>query len=425
MATKLGLKQVRALRPGEVIWDPTVSGFGARRKQSETIAYVLKYRTKEGRQRWYTIGRHGAPWTPDSARDEAKRLLGKIVVGVDPVSDKLSKRNAKTVSELCDLYFAAAKAGEILVKQTGKPKKASTLLCDEGRIERHIKPLIGRLSVDAVTTEDIENLRNMIAAGKTRSKTKTKLRGLSQVKGGKTAATRALGLLGGIFTYAIRKKMRSDNPVRGVIRFADNKRTRRLNNGEYMALGEALRDAEKVNIWPPAIAAARFLALTGWRSGEALNLRWDEVDLVRRSATLADTKAGISVRPLSNATCDLLRATPQIGSLVFPASRGTGELVMSGFKKFWKKIAKLGDLPVDITPHTLRHSFSSVGNELHYTELTIGACIGHKGRSITSQYVHSTHVMLLAATDAIADKTAILMGEEKAAGKVIAIRASL
>jgi hypothetical protein len=54
MATnhRLGLRQVRALKPGDVVWDPTLPGFGARRQRSEAISYVLFYRTKEGRQRW-------------------------------------------------------------------------------------------------------------------------------------------------------------------------------------------------------------------------------------------------------------------------------------------------------------------------------------------------------------------------------------
>jgi integrase len=55
---------------------------------------------------------------------------------------------------------------------------------------------------------------------------------------------------------------------------------------------------------------ARFLALTGWRSGEALALQWSELDLARRTATLTDTKTGRSVRPLSRAACDVLRRPP-------------------------------------------------------------------------------------------------------------------
>ena len=64
--------------------------------------------------------------------------------------------------------------------------------------------------------------------------------------------------------------MRSDNPVHGVERFADRKRKRRFSDQEYAALGEGLREAGVARMWPPALAAARFLILTGWRTGEAL-----------------------------------------------------------------------------------------------------------------------------------------------------------
>jgi hypothetical protein len=51
---RIGLRQVRALQPGKTIWDPSISGFGARRQKSDAVTYVLFYRTKEGRQRWFT-----------------------------------------------------------------------------------------------------------------------------------------------------------------------------------------------------------------------------------------------------------------------------------------------------------------------------------------------------------------------------------
>jgi Arm DNA-binding domain len=71
---RIGLRDVRALGPNQEVWDAAVPGFGARRQKSDVISYVLMYRTGEGRQRRFTIGRHGAPWTPDMARDEAIRL---------------------------------------------------------------------------------------------------------------------------------------------------------------------------------------------------------------------------------------------------------------------------------------------------------------------------------------------------------------
>ena len=293
---RIGLREVRALGPDTEIWDSAVPGFGARRQLGPAVSYVLMYRTREGRLRRFTIGRHGAPWTPDSAREEALRLLGEIVKGGDPAADKRAVRGAMTVAELCDLYIADAGAGRLLTRK-GAAKKASTLTIDRGRVERHIKPLLGPLKVAAVTRDDIERFMHAVAEGKTASSTKTKARGLARVRGGKVAATRAVGLLGGIVTFAVRRGLRPDNPVHGVVRFADVRRERRLSDNEYAALGEALRKAEAAAIWPAAIAATRFLVLSGWRSGEALGLRWPEMDLARRTATLPDSKTGRSVGP--------------------------------------------------------------------------------------------------------------------------------
>jgi integrase len=408
--SRIGLRQVRSLRPGETIWDQSLVGFGARRQNSDAVAYVLFYRTKEGRQRWFTIGRHGAPWTPETAREEARRLLGDVARQRDPAAEKRAARNAQTVAELCDLYLADAEAGRLVTRRRTQ-KKASTLAIDKGRIARHIKPLLGQLRVAAVTREDVEYFMHDVAQGKTAANTKTKPRGLARVRGGKGAANRAVGLLGAIFSYAVRRRIRSDNPVHGVTRPADGKRHRRLTDAEYEALGGAIRKAAAANIWPPAIAIARFLAVSGWRSGEALMLRWDEIDLARRTATLGDTKTGRSVRPLSHAACDVLRNLPRSGHLVFPATRGSGDLVMSGFKKLWKRIAKLGGLPSDVTPHVLRHSFASLAADLGYSEPVIAALVGHQGRSTTSRYLHSADAVLLAAADSVAGRTAKLMGE--------------
>jgi integrase len=416
--SKIGLREVRALQPGQVVWDSSASGFGARRQLGDTISYFVKYRTAEGRQRWMTIGRHGSPWTPDTARDRAKEILGAIVAGADPGGDRIAQRKALTVRELCDRYFEDASAGRVRTRSKAA-KRASTLTIDRGRIDRHIKPLLGAMSVAAVTRHDVEKFLHDIADGRTAGKTKTKARGLARVTGGETAANRSVGLLGAIFTYAVRRDMRPDNPVRGVTLFADRKRERRLSDDEYAKLGEALREAEKT-VWPAAVAAARFIGLTGFRRGEALSLKWSEIDLTRRTATLADTKTGKSIRPLSRAACDLLRGLPRTGERVFRASRGDG--LMTGFPKLWARIAKFGDLPADVTPHVLRHSFASLAGDLGYSEPVIAAIVGHKGRSVTSRYVHSADAVLLAAADAVADKTAELMGDIHPSGRVIEFR---
>jgi integrase len=190
-----------------------------------------------------------------------------------------------------------------------------------------------------------------------------------------------------------------------------------VSEAEYKALGKALRKTTDETFWPPAVAAVRFLCLTGWRSGEALGLKWSDLDLVRRTATLADTKTGRSIRPLSRSACDLLLATRRLGPLVFPASRGDGQ--MTGFASFWARISKLASLPADVTPHVLRHSFASVADDLECSELTIAALLGHRKASVTAKYTHKADTVLLAAADAVADRIADLMGDAKPSGVVI------
>ena len=356
---RIELREVKALAPGAMVWDGAVLGFCARRQQSEAVAYCLKYRTADGRQRWHTIGRHGAPWTPEEAREEARRLLGEVTKGADPATDKRAKRDAATVSELCDLYLADAEAGRLLTRRGGT-KKASTLTTDRSRISAHIKPILGATKVPSVTREDVEAFMHAVAEGATRSRAKTGRKyGLSNVRGGKGASSRTVGLLGAIFTYAVRKRMRADNPVQGVVRHADGRRERRLTDAEYAALGAGLRAA--------ALPVPR---------------------KTPRRAGLPE-RAGMWPAAL--------------------ASRGNG--IMSGFPGLFERVAKAGGLPADVTPHVLRHSFASLAGDVGYSETTIAALVGHKGQSITSRYVHAADAVLLTAADAVAGRTAELMGE--------------
>lgn len=72
-----------------------------------------------------------------------------------------------------------------------------------------------------------------------------KLRGKGIVRGGAVTAPRAVGLLGGILTYAVEAGFISINPAHGLRNPKDDLRTRRLIEAEYRTLGEMLRTAKK------------------------------------------------------------------------------------------------------------------------------------------------------------------------------------
>ena len=68
-----------------------------------------------------------------------------------------------------------------MCSKSGVTKKDSTLLIDKGRIERHIKPLLGTHPVAAVTRRDVERFLHDVKEGKTKARIKTKARGLALV----------------------------------------------------------------------------------------------------------------------------------------------------------------------------------------------------------------------------------------------------
>ncbi len=147
---------VDALRPGDLIWDSDVKGFAVL-CQTKARVYLLEARIN-GRQRWLTIGEHGAPWTAETARHEAQRLWGQIREGTNIVALREARRQQPTVSELCDRFLA---------DYARFHKKASSTVTDHRNIENHIKPLIGQRTVAEITHADVDDLKRKIAAGRT------------------------------------------------------------------------------------------------------------------------------------------------------------------------------------------------------------------------------------------------------------------
>lgn len=381
-----------------VIWDDELPGFGLRVFASGKRSYVIQYRSA-GRSRRYTIGLHGV-WTPDGARQEAKAQLGRIARGDNPAEERQLDHKAITVKELCELYLNDLKAGLILGKG-GRPKKPTTIVTDTGRIHRHIIPLIGTRRVKDLVKADVNKVLKDIMAGKTRVSVKTKkLRGKAIVRGGAGTATRTVGLLGGILTYAVEAGIIEINPAHGIRKPKDNVRNRRLTEAEYRTLGDILRNAAKNEKYQMTADIIRQIALTGCRRTEMITLRWIEADTDASCLRLIDSKEGASTRPIGLPVVEYLenRRADAVGTYVFP---GQGDdNAFGSFPNHWEKIVE--DTPLaDITPHVLRHSFASIGNDLGFTEVTIAALVGHSKGSVTSKYIHTLDTALIMAADTI------------------------
>ena len=380
------------------IWDDELPGFGLRVFASGKRSYLIQYRSA-GRTRRYTIGLHGI-WTPETARQEAKVQLGRVAGGDNPAEERQLDHKAVTVKELCALYLNDLKAGLILGKG-GRPKKTTTIVTDTGRIERHIIPLIGARRVKDLTKADINKVLKDIMAGKTRVSVKTKkLRGKAIVRGGAGTATRTVGLLGGILTYAVESGIIERNPAHGIKKPKDNVRDRRLTEAEYRTLGQLLLKAVAIEKYAMTVDIIRQIALTGCRRSEIIGLMWSEADTDGSCLRLENSKEGVSVRPVGLPVVEYLeeRRKGAKGTYVFPGQ--DEDNAFGSFPNHWEQIFKNSPLS-DVTPHVLRHSFASIGNDLGFTEVTIAALVGHSKGSVTSKYIHTLDTALIMAADTI------------------------
>jgi integrase len=417
---KLNKRNVDTIKPrahGDIyVWDDEIAGFGLRVKPSGVRSFMVQYRNSSGKSRRHTLGKLGV-LTVDEARKMAKAALADVAKGNDPSAKRSEDRMAITVRQLCDAYLDAAKKGLILGKR-GRSKKASTLYVDAGRIERHIIPLLGPRAVRDLKTPDIVRFMRDIAAGKTAGDIKTGFRGRAIIKGGAGTASRTVGLLGGILSFAVLDGIIPTNPTRGVKRPADNRREIRLTNDQYRALGKALTEAEANGENESAILGVRLLALTGCRRGEIEKLRWDEVDLAGRCLRLSDSKEGKSIRPLGSAATDLIARLPKNAPFVLLGN--SSERPFSGLPKAWLRIRKRANLP-DLTLHGLRHAYASVASDLGYIEPTIAALLGHTSGTMTGRYIHHLDAALIAASDKVSSLIASTMEGRKSA-KIVPLR---
>lgn len=369
------------------LWDEgdgSIKGFGLVAYPSGQKSYVFQYRDKYGRTQRMTLGKHG-DLTPDKARKIAKRFLKDVQSGADPAGDKKQKRKALTVEDLLAEYLKSEKFAA---------KAETTRKVDKGRINHHLRPLLGKRIIETLTAEDVRRAFAAIRDGKTAADVKTGYRGRARVTGGEGAARMAIRVLRAIFAWGMEQSLVRDNPAKGIKLGQDGHRNAIISTHEgYATLFQTIKRLETEHrLRQPVADCIRVLALTGARLSEMAALRWAWVDLKRGVITLPPAahktgkKTGSKEITLPTAAQEIIARQPDglPEQFVFTPAKGTGPLSL---KKAWPLIRLEAALPADMGIHGLRHSLATLMATQGAAAPEIMAALGHKQMSTAARYI--------------------------------------
>ncbi len=339
-------------------WDSELKGFFVLVLPSGRRVYCLQYRNMHRIRKHLKIGVHGQI-TTEEARVLAKKYLGEIAHGEDPAARRKENRELPLVKDLAEDYL----------ERHGTRKRAKSVVEDKKLLRRIILPALGKEQVRNLSRRKIEDMHQ-------------------KFRNTPYQANRALGLLSGMLSLAMKWEWRENNPVRGIQRYPEEKRDRWLDKQELNRFWEVLERYPQT----PAALALKMLLLTGARKGEALQATWDQFDLEKGVWTKPSHLTKQKKRehlPLSHQTLavlELLKKTNKKKSTyLFPSPVDNKPL--RDVRRFWnraKKEAKIENVRI----HDLRHTHAShlVSSGLNLS--IVGKLLGHTQPATTQRYAH-------------------------------------
>ncbi len=193
------------------------------------------------------------------------------------------------------------------------------------------------------------------------------------------------------FNFCIKRVIIDKNPCAGIKRLNELSRLKTLSNDDIQKLiAGATNKLTRVLI--------TFLIYTGCRKGEALNLKWDDVDLKNDVIAVKGTKTKYDrYIPISKPLKELLNGIERNQGL-YVFNRDGAKL--TDFKRSFHTACKNAGLK-DLRIHDLRHVFASKmvmnGTSLYIT----GELLGHRTTQMTKRYSHLVPDTLKKALDEV------------------------
>jgi integrase len=279
-------------------------------------------------------------WTPETARTEAKRLLGLVASKVDPASERI--RPAETFGAELDRYLER--------KQSALKPRSMV------EIERHLR----------VQCKSLHNLRLGEIDRRTIALTLADI----EAESGPVTRNRARASLSAFFTWAIKEGLAEVNVVSGTAQANEGpSRERTLTQAELVQVLRALSADPG-----PFSDIVRLLILTGQRRDEIGGLKWSEIDLERNLIVFGAER-------IKNKRQHELPMSAQVRAILADYPRSGGEFVWGRRWSSWSRSKANLDGKLDGMAewrlHDLRRTAATQMAELGVLPHIIGAVLNH------------------------------------------------
>jgi integrase len=248
-------RSVDAADPG-FLWDQDLRGFGLKVTPAGARSYVYQYRMggRETTARRYTIGTHGSPWTPTTAREEAERLALMVRKGIDPREDQRTRRR-----ESVELAFRSYT--ERFLELYVRSEWPASYDFAESILRLHVVPVLGDKPLPNIGKSDVTDVLDRLPPKKPALK------------------RNVYAVLRRLLRWAVGRGDLDRSPLEG------------FEAPPSVASRErVLSDVELALIWRASLSLGypfgplfQLLMITGQRREEVAALAWEELD--RSSAT--------------------------------------------------------------------------------------------------------------------------------------------
>ena len=342
--------------------------------RSSNSTWWIRYRDHASATKYLRLG-HYPDMSLDEARQRAKTEKARIQLGADPRAEDAARKAVPTLTEFMEEQYFPHVA-----------TRKRTAAKDEEYFRLRLKSAFGHRRLNQITRREVQLFHSGLRD-----------EGLSPA-----TCNHYLKLLKRALNLAIQWEIIEKNPVVGIQYYKEDNLIENYLDAEQLQrlLAVLTTDSNRT-----VCHIILFLLSTGARLNEALQAKWEHIDVERRIWRIPSTnsKSGkVRAVPLNDSAIGVLNQLDTEGRFehVF-INRKTGKPYTT-IQKVWNRLRNEADLG-HIRVHDLRHSYSSFLVNSGRTLYEVQQILGHSNPKVTQRYSHLSTATLQEAASSAAD----------------------